>query len=61
MIKCIVSALLLLRAVVGTAQEVKDVLFDNNQPLKLAFGISIRTIKDAKFDTVYFPEKTLLR
>lgn len=39
------------------AQEVQDVLFDNNQPLKLAFGISIRTIKDAKFDTVYFPEK----
>jgi hypothetical protein len=39
------------------AQQEKDALFDSNQPLKLAFGISIRTIKDAKFDTVYFPEK----
>jgi hypothetical protein len=57
MIKCIISALLQLAVFVAMAQDEKDILFDKNQPLKLAFSISIRTIKDAKFDTVYFPEK----
>ena len=57
MIKFFINTLIILLASPVIAQETRDVLFDSNDPLKLAFGISIKQIRDAKFDTVYFAHK----
>jgi len=39
------------------AQADQDILFSTTDPLHIAFRLSIKTIKNEKFDTVYFKEK----
>ena len=57
MIKFIITSLLSILVVQVWAQADQDILFSTNDPLHIAFRLSIKTIKNEKFDTVYFKEK----
>lgn len=43
------------------AQVSTDPLFSSTDPLDIAFGVSIKAIKNSKYDSVYFKEKMYFR
>src|SRR5436190_1080829 len=44
-----------------SAQVEKDPLFDSNDPLDIAFSMSIKSIKNSKVDSLYFKNKMYYR